>query len=464
MDAGKPVLEGPIGRTLVRLAGPVLVGEAFHTAFHLVDVAWVGFLGAWATGALVTAMFSLWIPYSLANLSMVGLGAHVSRAIGAGDRDRAGHSVTQGLWLTAAVSLLVTAAGWFGAEPLFRLVGADPQVAAAGVTYLKIIALGTPAAFAYLTLGAVMRACGNTFTPMLVTGSAVVANIVLAPIFVFGWGPIPRLEVAGSAIATVLAQAGAAVTYAVMLARGHKDLPWTAEGPQSRTIGALARVGAPYAAIGSLFSLVYLWYAHLAAQFGAAALAVLGIGNRLESLTYLTGDSFAMATATFVGQNMGAKNTKRAEQGAWRSAQIMMLVGAAISLIMILVPEQLLYLFTRDPVALRDGVAYVRIIALCQLATGLEGAIGGGFAGAGNTMPPMLVHSTFALARIPLAWWAVFVLDQGLLGIAWSMSLTCLVRAVLLAAWFKRGSWKTQELPDPRHPLPSAEEPEPTGL
>ena len=460
------VLHGSIGRALFALAAPVIAGEALHIAFHLIDVVWVGRLGAWATAAVMTSMYSVWMALSLANLVCIGLAAHVSRAIGAGDRTHAGHVVAQAIWLALGLSFLIVLLGGAGAQLLFRIVGTDPQLSAAGTGYLRTLALGMPFSFLYLTAGAAMRACGNTRVPMIVTGTFVLANAVLAPFLIYGVGPFPRLGVPGSALATVCCMAGAVVVYGILLARRHPDLPFNARSlarPDPATLASLVRVGAPYCAIGTLFSIVYLWYSHVLAPFGDAAIAVLGIGNRLESITYLTADGFAVATSTFVGQNLGAGNARRAERGAWRAVRIMSAIGAGLGLVFLIVPDPLLSAFTRDPEVLRIGVAYLRILSICQIFTGLEGAIGGGFAGAGNTVPPMIVHVFFGIVRIPLATWAVFGLGLGLYGVAWTMSLTCILRGIVLALWFRRGRWKEQKLHGVR-PLPPSEEPEPTGV
>lgn len=459
------VLTGPINRALLVLAGPVIVGEALHTAFHLVDVAWVGPLGAWATGAIITSMFSLWIAFSLANLVTTGLYAHVSRAIGAGDRDRAGHVVAQALWLCVFLALPVMILGGAGAKLLFGILGTDARVSEAGTGYLRILALGMPFSFLYLTMGAAMRACGNTRTPMMVTASFVLANAVLAPFFIYGVGVFPAMGVPGSAIATVLCMAGAVVVYIILALRRHPDLPVRTASLARFDLAmlkALTVVGAPYCAVGILYSAVYLWYAHLASFFGEASLAIIGLGNRLESITYLTADGFAVAASTFVGQNLGAGDPRRAENGAWYAVAIMSGIGAAIGVIFFVIPSQLLSLFTSDTEALRIGVSYVRILAICQIFTGLEGAIGGGFAGAGNTLPPMIVHVAFGLVRLPLAAWAVHDLELGVNGIAWTMSLTCILRGIVLALWFRRGTWKDTKLPGAQRPLPPPEEP--TGI
>lgn len=461
------VLTGSIGKALFVLAGPVILAEALHTLFHIVDVAWVGPLGAWATGAIVTSMFSLWMAFSLVNLVTTGLAAHVSRAIGAGDRKHAGHAVAQALWLCLILSVPVMILGVPGARLLFQILGTDARVSQAGTEYLQIIVLGMPFSFLYLTAGAVMRACGNTMTPMKITASSVAANVVLAPLFIYGPGPFPQLGVPGSAIATVISMAGAVAAYAVLLLRRHPDLPIS--GPSLRRLdgamlGSLARVGVPYCLIGMLYSIVYLFYAKIAAHSGDAALAILGIGNRLESITYLTAEGFAVATSTFVGQNLGAKNPARAEQGAWRAMRIMSALGAVIGLAFLVAPGLLLRCFTSDPEALALGVPYLRILAICQIFTGLEGAVGGGFVGAGDTVPPMLIHVGFALVRFPLGAWAGLQLGYGIYGIAWTMSLTCILRGVLLAFWFRRGKWKAKKLPGSLRPFPSPEEPETTMI
>jgi len=229
-------------------------------------------------------------------------------------------------------------------------------------------------------------------------------------------------------------------------------------------LGSLARVGVPYCLIGMLYSVVYLFYAKIAAHFGDAALAILGIGNRLESITYLTAEGFAVATSTFVGQNLGARNPARAEEGAWRATWIMSALGAGIGVLFLVAPELLLRCFTADAAAIELGIPYLRILAICQIFTGLEGAVGGGFVGAGDTVPPMLIHVGFALVRFPLAAWASWGLGLGIYGIAWTMSLTCILRGVLLAFWFRRGRWKTKSLPGSLRPFPSPEEPETTMI
>ena len=162
----------------------------------------------------------------------------------------------------------------------------------------------------------------------------------------------------------------------------------------------------------------------------------------------------------FVGQNLGARQADRAERGAWRVAGIMSAAAALVGLLMLAIPGPLIAIFTRDADAIALGIQWLRVLALCQVFTGLEGVLGGGFAGAGDTVPPMIVHVIVGILRLPLAWWAVIGVGMGPMGIAWSMTLTCIVRGVILALWFRRGRWKTKTFSGARLPLPAAEGPD----
>jgi putative MATE family efflux protein len=440
------ITDGPIVPAVLRLAWPVIVAEGLHTAFHLIDTAWVSGLGTASTAALTTSMFVVWIVLSLASLVNTGITAFVSRAVGGGDLARAGTVTTQALHLAIMLGALVAAAGWIGAPAVFRWVGAAPEVARQGAAYVRILALGSVISFLYLGGAAVMRARGDTRTPMIVTAGSVAANALLAPLLIYGWGPAPSLGVAGAAVATLICQLGAATAFAFIALRGGERLPFdrAALGRIDwRTIGALARVGAPYSVVLSLFSIVYLGFSGIAAAFGSAALAVVGVTNRLESINYLPADGFAAAAATMVGQNLGARQPERASSAAWTAVGTMGIAAALLTLLFLLIPAQLLRLFTRDPEVIALAVPYLRVVALCQIATGVEGVVNGAFAGAGNTVPPLVIHVVVSLLRLPLAWVAAVAWGMGIQGIAWTITLTCIARAAVVTGWFMRGRWRT---------------------
>jgi putative MATE family efflux protein len=433
------ITDGPLTRAIFRLAWPVILAEALHTAFHVIDIVWIGGLGPTATAAATTSTFAAWLHLALAHLVTTGVAAHVSQAIGAGDRAKAARAATQGLHLSFLLGVAVAVFGWLLAPALFRLIGGEGELHRLGVRYLRVVALGAPATFCYLLGAAIMRASGNTRLPLVITAVAVVINVGLAPLFVYTLD----LGIEGAPMATVVCLTGATLVYVRLVIGRHHDLPFDLASLGRldwRRIAAIAGVGAPYALVVIGFAAVYLSLSHQAAAMGVLAVAVVGITNRLESLCYIPSDGFAAAAATVVGQNLGAGKPQRAERGAWSAVAGMTLVSLPLSAAMLLAPEVLLGVFTNDPALVARGVDYVRIMGLCQLAVGVEGTLIGGFTGAGYTVPPFLVHVVFSSARIPLGW--IFAEHWGLEGIAIMLSGTCVLRAAIIAFWFRRRTWQ----------------------
>jgi putative MATE family efflux protein len=440
---------GPLLSALVRLAAPVVVMQACHTAFHLVNVMWVGQLGAAATAAVTTSFFLLWTLYAIADITGVGTTATVARHVGAGERAQAGHAAAQAALLAVLIGLGVSVVGVLGIEPLYRAIGTAPDVARIATSYLRIQLGFAFVSMLYVWAESTMRAAGDTRTPLIVIASSLALNAALDPLLIFGLGPFPRLGVDGAAIATVIAQAFAVGWFLVLARRGHPAFPLERRALRRFEPGfalGLARIGVPYALIGILFSGVYLYFAHVAARFGTAAVAVVGVSNRIESVTYLVAAGFGLACEAIVGQNLGAHRPDRAGRAAWLSAGLMGAFGTAFAIVMLVFPAALLAVFTRDPEVVRAGIPYVRLLAITQGITGVELVLNGAFSGAGDTVPPMVISTTMSLLRLPLAWWFAVTLGLGLSGLALMITITCAVRTLILAWWFRRGGWRPKAL------------------
>jgi putative MATE family efflux protein len=450
--AGAPdLLTGPLLPAILKIAGPVLALEAMHVGYHLINLFWVGRLGAAATAALTTSLFATWIMGSLAEAVAIGIVAQVARAIGEERADRAGHAAAQGVLAAFALGLMFLFFARPFTGPLFRLLDMPPDVAPLAATYLGTVFAGAPAFFLLVAAESIWRATGDTVTPLRVLGASTLLNAVLDPLLIFGLRPFPALGVAGAAWATIIAWSLGVLLFAA-LARGAGDRFPLARSSLARadwaTIARTLRIGLPRFLIGTLFSAVYLLLANLAARFGTAAIAVLGIVNRLESMSYIMADAVGAATSTLVGQNLGAAQPERAS----RAANTAVRLGVAISLVptaaMLLVPRLLLRPFTADLQVLDLGEPYLRVIGLCQAFMVLELVFAGGFAGAGDTVPPMLVELPIAAARVPLCWFAAVTLGMGPLGIAWVLSLTAIIRGILIWLWFRTGRWQRRRLWD----------------
>ncbi len=442
-----PILTDPRSiRLILGLAWPVIASMGLQSLFILVDLFWVGRLGAGAVAAVSTSIFVSWTLLSLGEMISVGVLSVAARRVGAGRRVEAAAMAWQGFFWGMVLAVLIAAAGLLGAPALYRAVTEDPEVRAQGVAYLRIFCAGAPVLFVALIFQDLFRGVGDTATPFRVLLATLGLNAVLDPLLIFGPGPFPAWGTAGAATATVVSYAAGTALYLGVARGGTRPLPMGAGRAGFRPSVAEARrivgVGLPITFVGMVFSIVYLVLGRIAAGFGTGVLAALGIGNRVEAFSYLTAHGLGVATAALVGQNLGAGQVKRAERLAARAVHVGSAVAAVCSVVFLALPEPILRLFTSDPRAVSEGVTFLRVLALCQIIQAWELVLQGGFAGSGHTLPPMMVSVPLSVIRVPLAWLLSGPAGWGPAGIWWTLTLTALGRGLLLRFWWGRGTWK----------------------
>jgi putative MATE family efflux protein len=208
----------------------------------------------------------------------------------------------------------------------------------------------------------------------------------------------------------------------------------------------IGRIGLPMFTQQFVFVFVYWFLIKIVHQFGESAGAAMGIGNRMESFAYLTAFGFSVAAATMVGQNLGAGKPDRAARCAWGATGIAVLLSFTVSILFITVPKLIAGVFTDDPLVMTIAVDYLIILGLSQVAMAIEIVIEGAFGGAGDTIPPMVVMLPGAIIRIPMAYYLCFTLDWGINGVWWTLTITSILKAIVIGIWFKRGKWKLKEI------------------
>jgi putative MATE family efflux protein len=440
--APPPAVTRPIPGLLLRLALPVLASQLLRLSYQWVDAIWVKSLGVSATAAVTSSVFVMWLVYSLNDIFSIGVTAYVSQLVGAGERERAGVAARMGLTASFLLGLVGTL-GSFWAHDIYRVMGTAPDVIEQGGSYLRIVLAAAPLPMMGLTCESIMRASGDTRSPMLIDLAAVSLNAVLAPLLIFGIGPFPRLGVAGAALATVIAQAVMVTCFLTLAARGHRAFPLRRRAPGAPVqIFGMARVGLPASLIGALFSVAYVAFTRSASRFGPGAMAIVGIVNRIEALDFVVAISIGAAGASLVGQNLGAGREDRAvsvvRTALWWSGTITFV----LTLIYFIFPAPMLALFSRDPDVIRMGVPYMRVLALSVMATGLELTTAESLLGSGHTREMSIIYSVFSLIRVPLAFWVPDWTGTGVVGIAWLITVTCILRTALILTWAARGTWK----------------------
>ncbi len=438
-----PTLALPVPRAILRLALPILASQALRLAFQWVDALWVRPLGVTATAAITTSIFVMWCVLSLNDVFGMGVSATVSQLVGAGQRDRAGVAAWKGIRASAAMGLVGTALALFGARAIFRLMDPGGSVVDDGAAYLAVVLAAAPIYLAAETCENVMRAAGDTRTPLLVELGAVALNALVAPLLIYGPGPLPRLGVAGAAWATVAAHAVRLASYAVLAARRHPSFPVARRAAGAPVhVGVLAKVGVPAALIGMLFSLVYVSFVRAASEWGAAAVAIVGIGNRLEAIQFVLALSLGLAGASVLGQSLGAGRPDRAEEVV-RTVQRWTLACSLVLLAVFLAwPGELVGWFSSDPAVRAIGVPYLRVLALTLPFTALEISTAEAVMGSGHTSVLSWIYTVISLARIPLAFVVPRWGRSGVIGIVWLITLSCMVRTVAILVWSARGTWK----------------------
>lgn len=441
------LLNMPTSRAILRLAGPAMTSMMLLMIFALIDIWWIGKVGAEAVAGVSAASFIYWALESLATLVSTGVNAMVARFVGARDPEAASKVATQGLILSVLMSIVFALGGIVFQHTSFTMMGLKAGVLTSAQGYMSWILYGLAIIYATFAMDAIYRGTGDTKTPLKIITAALLLNAVLDPFLIFGWGPFPEMKAAGAALATVISHAAALVLSIALLQKRSVCLHFKKSQFFNMSImWRISRIGAPIAFSGFVFSLTYMFLARIISDFGPAPLAALGLGHRIEGLAYFACVGFSVAAATLVGQNLGAGRPLQAEKSAWLTVGYISAILAVVSISYFLFADPIYRFFINDIAVVEEGVRYLRIIALFEIFLGCEVVLEGAFGGAGNSVPPMVISVPLTAARIPLGYALAHSFGMGSIGVWWAIALTTGLKGVLMALWFRRGRWKIQQV------------------
>jgi putative MATE family efflux protein len=443
------ILEGSLTRPVLRLMWPLFTGYVFQASFNIVDMYWVGRLGADALAAVGSCAFMVWMMIALSEMVGVGALSHASRHLGAGRGEEAGRVLGSSLVAAMVIAGVIGVVGVSLAGWIFRLTGTEESVAVLGTSYLTILFQGLPFLFLFFVMESLFRAGGNTSIPMTVLIANFILNMVLDPFLIFGWGPFPEMGVAGAALATVLSRFVGAAVLGIVLWRVARNLGY--QRPPSSTVSVpvmlrLLRVGVPAALAGAGFAIIYLFVVRVQAIFGTIAVAALVVGLRTEGIFYYVNASFGRAAATMVGQNLGAGQPERAAAAPVRAILLAEIGMATATVVFLTLAPQLVGIFIDDPEVIRAGSHFLRIISWAMLFLAVEIVLFQTAAGAGDTIPAMLIVVPGTALRVPLGYFLGVTLGMGYQGVFWAIALTVVLKATLFVVWFRLGRWKEKAL------------------
>ena len=432
------LLQGSIAGALTRLALPIMATSLIQMAYNMVDMIWIGRVGAGAVASVGAAGMFMWLSGGLVVLARMGGQVRMAQHLGAGRQKEAVCYAQNSLQLGILLSVLFTLLLVLGASPLiafFRLN--DPTVVKDAEIYLQIVGAGMFFSFVNQILATLITTSGNSRTPLYATATGLGINLVLDPVLIFGPGPLPVLGVAGAALATVLAQAIVTVVLWIYIRQDTHLFQQMKllSSPQWPVIRDILRLSLPSALQSVLFPLISMVIARLIAGWGDNAVAVQKVGSQIESISWMTADGFSVAVNSFVAQNFGAGNLQRARKGYWISAAIVAVWGVFCTLLLVLGAAPIFRFFIPDEAVLPMGVSYLQILGFSELFMCIEIITAGAYAGFGRTLPPSLVSILLTAARIPLAM-ALSATSLGLDGIWWSISFSSMAKGLLLFSMF----------------------------
>ncbi len=441
----KRLLEAPVAPTLLRLAAPnvlVMVLQAVVTTLDAVFVGWLG-SSALAGVSLVYPLVMLMQTMSAGGMGG-GVAAAVARALGAGRRAEAQALAAHAVVIALVMAAIFTTGLLLGGPAIYRAIGGTGEALEAALTYSRVMFGGAVVFWLLNTLGSIVRGTGTMALPAAVMAGSALVYLALAPALVAGWGPFPRLGVAGTATANLTAFGLATLVLAVYLCSPRSTVRLSFRGLRFRRalFWEILRVGAPGSLNTILTNLTVVLMTGLVGPFGTAALAGYGMGARLEYIQIPLVFGMGSALVAMVGTNVGAGQVARAERVAWTGAGLAAGVTASIGLVTAVFPRAWLGLFTTDAEVQAAGATYLMIVGPTYGFFGLGLALYFASQGAGRLAWPL----TAGFARLTVAaaggWLGGYGLGWGLPGIFAAMALALIVFGTTTASAVRLGAWR----------------------
>jgi putative MATE family efflux protein len=441
----RTLTEGSEARVIWSFAVPMLIGNVFQQLYNLTDAWVVGrFVGKEALAAVGSSFSIIFLLVALIMGTTMGSGIMMSQFYGARDMEKVRRILSTTYLYVFWAGLALTGIGLVVSRPLLALLRTPADVLPQATIYLQIMFAGTILMFGYNAFSAVLRALGDSRTPLYFLIVAVVLNVGLDLLFVavFRWG------IAGAAWATVISQGVAfAVSWVYMQRSGHEILRIDLRHMvfDRHLFGKAMRIGLPSAVQQTLVAMGFMALQRVVNGFGTDAVAAYTAAGRLDSFAAMPAMNFSMALVTFVGQNLGAGKPDRVKKGFLATFLMSGAIAVATTLAMVFFKVPLIRMFNADPAVVQIGSRYLLIVGSFYILFSTMFVSGSVPRGAGDTIFPMLVTllSLWA-ARVPLS--IVLSRTLGTDGIWWSMPIAWALGATLNTAYYFTGRWRRMSL------------------
>jgi putative MATE family efflux protein len=437
---------GSLRKAIFLLAVPMILEMGMESVFALVDLFFVSKLGKHAVSTVGLTESVLTIIYSIAIGMSMAATAMVARRIGEKNEKGAASAAMQSIWLGIVVILLFSATGVFFSKDILRLMGAEAETITSGVSYTRIMMGSSTVIMLLFLINGIFRGAGDASIAMRSLVIANGFNIILCPLFINGFGPVPAFGITGAAMATSVGRSLGVLYQLYHLFNGKSVVKLTKESLRAEwdVIKSLVNIAWPATFQFIIASCSWIFLAQLVAETGhSAASAGYQTALRIIMFFILPAWGISNAAATLVGQSLGAKDFSRAEASVMQTAKYNAIFMGIVSLLFLLLPDVIVGFFTQQEDVQRYAVAALRIISTGYIFYGIGMVMVNAFNGAGDTRTPTIVNVfCFWLFQLPMAYLLAKQLAWGPTGVFIAIPVAETVITITSFVLFKKGRWK----------------------
>ncbi len=435
-------MEGNILKQVIVFSGPIMLTNLLQTSYQVVDSLWIGnLLGAHALGAVTVSSTIIFTVLSF----VIGLNnaalAILSQQKGRNDQHGMKRYLNAFVVILTVMAGALSIAGFFFAETLLNILGTPEDMMAAAKSYLQINFIGMLFLFGYNFISTVLRALGDSRTPLRFVMIAVVLNIVLDPLFIAGY----NLGIDGAAYATIIAQ-GVAFIYGIVHVLRHRLAPFSLPSlPTKQEVSLILNLGIPSGLQMAVISAGSAAIMSVVTTFGGNVVGGFGAAQRLDSILMLPASALGTAVSSMAGQNIGTKNWKRVGEITKNTLLYNFAMMAVIGIFIVLFAEYAVRLFIEEDDAVAFATTYLRILAFCFPFLGINFILNGIVRAAGAMYQILVLNIiSFWALRYPLT--ALFANLYGEIGIAIGMGTSFIISSVFASLYYRYGKWREKEL------------------
>lgn len=441
--------QGRVSKALLLLALPMMLEMATESLFAVVDIYFVAKLGNGAVSVVGLTESVMIVIYAIGSGLAVASSAIISRRTGEKNILSANKTALQAIITTLIISVFISVPGWIFSKEILQIMGAADNIIAEGSSYTSI-AYGTSGILMLLfVISSIFRSSGDPVVPMYILWIANILNIILDPVFIFGFWFVPAMGIKGAAIATSLGRGIALLALLIILFKGNRKIKlyFNQFIFDFKIISQILKLSTSSIAQYLISTSSWIIMIRILTEFGNNVVAGYTVAVRIAIFVLLPAFGLSSAAATLVGQNLGAKKINRAVKSVWIAGIVNSSFLFIVSFILILFDDFFIGIFVNDPIVIQKGSVALTYISFGSLSYALGMVLIQSINGAGDTKTPLFISLTaFWLVEIPLAYLLALKFNFYENGVYFSIVFSESLATIIAILVFKQGKWKMKSV------------------